>query len=222
MPRGRHPFTLLIPLVALLLVGCREEGDIQIHTLDFEGVKQVDKRALANALQTKRGSRLPWGHKTYFDRRMFEADLERVQAFYRDRGFPDAHVASFDVKLNDKQDQVDVIVRISEGDPTLVANVDLTGFEVLSPSEQRSLRESLPLQPKKPLDRQLAQASRERALNALRDHGYPYARVTVDENDGSTGKEAVIRLVAEPGEPATFGSVEITGNARCRGGGDIS
>src|SRR5262245_33943654 len=173
MSRASHPLTLLIPLVALFLVGCREEGDIQIHTLDFQGVSQVDKSALANALQTKRGSRLPWGHKTYFDRRMFEADLERIQAFYRDRGFPDARVASFDVKLNDKQDQVDVIVRISEGEPTLVAGIDLTGFDVLSSGEQRSLRESLPLQPQKPLDRQLTQASRERALNALRDHGYP-------------------------------------------------
>src|SRR5262252_5370978 len=121
MPRASHPLTLLIPLVALFLVGCREEGDIQIHTLDFQGVKQVDKTALANALQTKRGSKLPWGHKTYFDRHAFDADLERIRAFYNDRGFPNARVTSFDVKLNDKQDEVDVIVRISEGRPTLVA-----------------------------------------------------------------------------------------------------
>src|SRR6186997_2010517 len=150
MPRASHRFTLLIPLVALLLAGCREQGDIQIHKLDFQGVKQVDKSALANALQTRRGSRLPWGHKTYFDRRAFDADLERIQAFYRDRGFPDARVASFDVKLNDAQDEVDVIVRISEGQPTLVAGVDLTGFDVLSPGEQRSLRDSLPLRAKQP------------------------------------------------------------------------
>ena len=129
-------------------MACHEEGDIKIHKLDFEGVKQVDKTALANALQTKRGSRLPWGRKTYFDRRAFDADLERIQAFYRDRGFPDARVSSFDVKLNDTQDQVDVVVRISEGEPTVVAGVDLTGFDVLPPNVQRSLRESLPLQAK--------------------------------------------------------------------------
>src|SRR5678815_65797 len=210
MPRVSHRFTFLIPLVALLLVGCREQGDIQIHKLDFQGVKQVDKSALANALQTKRGSRLPWGHKTYFDRRMFEADLQRIQAFYRDRGFPDARVSSFDVKLNDKQDQVDVIVRISEGEPTLVAGVDLTGFEVLSPSEQRSLRESLPLQPKRPLDRQLAQASRERALNALRDHGYPYAEVDVAQQ-GVGGKQVKVAFTATPGTLAHFGPIEIDG-----------
>src|SRR5215510_6743119 len=210
MPRASHPLTLLIPLVALFLVGCREEGDIQIHTLDFQGVSQVDKSALANALQTKRGSRLPSGHKTYFDRRMFEADLQRIQAFYRDRGFPDARVSSFDVKLNDKQDQVDVVVRISEGEPTLVAGIDLTGFDVLSPGEQQSLRESLPLQPQKPLDRQLAVASRERALNALRDRGYPYAEVDISQ-EGIGDRRVKVAFGATPGMLAHFGPIEIEG-----------
>jgi outer membrane protein assembly complex protein YaeT len=191
-------------------MACHEEGDIRIHKLDFEGVKQVDKTALANALQTKRGSRLPWGRKTYFDRRAFDADLERIQAFYRDRGFPDARVSSFDVKLNDTQDQVDVVVRISEGEPTTVAGVDLTGFDVLPRDVQRSLRESLPLQAKRPLDRQLAVASRERALNTLRDYGYPYAEVDTSQQ-GVGGKEVKVVFAATPGALAHFGPIEIGG-----------
>src|SRR5215216_7310159 len=191
MAGARPRFSLLVLCVALFLVGCREQGDIKIHSLDFDGVTQVDKKALANALQTKRGSKLPWGHKTYFDRRAFEADLERIQAFYRDRGFPDARVSSFDVKLNDTQDRVDVVVRIAEGQPTLVSQIDFTGFDVLSGGEQRSLRESLPLQAKRPLDRQLAVASRERALNALRDQGYPYAEVDISQ-EGTGANEVKV------------------------------
>jgi outer membrane protein insertion porin family/translocation and assembly module TamA len=221
MAGARTRFSLLLLLVALFLGACREQGDINIHSLDFQGVKQVDKKALAAVLQTKRGSKLPWGHKTYFDRRAFEADLERLQAFYRDRGFPDARVSSFDVKLNDKQDQVDVIVRISEGQPTLVAGIDLTGFDVLSPGELRSLRDSLPLQVKKPLDRQLAVASRERALNALSDRGYPYAEVDISQQgagaevdisqQGAGGNQVRVAFAATPGMLAHFGPIEIAG-----------
>jgi len=210
MAAPRHRFTPFVLLVALFLGGCREEGDIKIHSLDFQGVTQVDKKALANALQTKRGSRLPWGHKTYFDRRAFEADLERVQAFYRDRGFPDARVASFDVKLNDAQDQVDVTVRISEGQPTLVAAIDLTGFDVLSVRQRRGLRDSLPLQVDKPLDRQLAVASRERALNVLRDNGYPYAEVDIAQQ-GAGDNKVNVAFAATPGTLAHFGPIEIDG-----------
>jgi outer membrane protein assembly complex protein YaeT len=200
----------LLLSVALFLGGCREEGDIRIHSLDFEGVEHVDKKALANALQTQRGSKLPWGRKTYFDRRAFEADLERIQAFYRDRGFPDARVSSFDVKLNDQQDEVDVVVRISEGQPTLVSDIALTGFDVLTPGQLRDLRSSLPLRPNEPLDRQVAVASRERALNVLRDHGYPYAEIDLSQQ-GVGDHQVKVVFAAAPGMLAHFGPIEIAG-----------
>src|SRR5688572_7327297 len=100
MPASRFRFLTLILLVALT-AGCQEEeGDIQISSLEFIGVEKVDEGALKNVLQTKEGSWIPWGRKRYFDRQAFEADLKRIQAYYGDRGYPDARVASFDVKLN--------------------------------------------------------------------------------------------------------------------------
>ena len=53
-----------------------------------------------------------------FIRIFFQDNLcQRIQAFYADRGYPDARVTGFDVKLNDKQDAVDLSVTISEGNP---------------------------------------------------------------------------------------------------------
>jgi outer membrane protein assembly complex protein YaeT len=200
----------LLLLVTLFAGACRESGDIQIHKLDFQGVQQVNKGELAAALQTKAGSKLPWGHKTYFDRTAFDADLQRIQAFYRDRGFPDARVSSFDVKLNDQQDQVDVVVRISEGQPTIVETITLTGFDVLDARQQQLLKSTLPLLKGKPLDRQNAVASRERALNVFRDNGYPYAEVVTAQKDlGDSRVE--FTLAATPGMLAHFGPIEIDG-----------
>ena len=200
--------TLLIPLVA---GACREEGDIQISSLTFNGVEQVDKGALANALVTKEGSWIPWGRKRYFDRRNFEADLKRIEAFYRDRGFPDARVRSFDVQLNDTQDKVAITLDIAEGEPIRVVDTQLRGFDVLTEDEQRQLLDTLPLQPDTPLDRQLETASRERALNALRDGGYPYATVSLTEVE-TAPRERRLLLQATPGVLAHFGIVDIHGH----------
>jgi outer membrane protein assembly complex protein YaeT len=206
----RVAFLLLVALGAFSAAGCREEGDIQISGLSFNGVKQVDKGALANALQTKKGSWIPWGRKRYFDRRAFEADLKRIEAFYRDRGFPDARVRSFDVKLNDAQDQVDVTLDIVEGEPILVAGIELRGFDVLTDDQQKMLQQTLPLQAERPLDRQLEVASRERALNVLRDEGYPYAEVTLREEAAGERQRRLI-VDATPGVLAHFGEVDIHG-----------
>src|SRR5687767_3504168 len=212
MPGARLRLLFLVLLASLSAAACREEGDIQITGLDFNGVEQVDKGALANALQTKKGSWIPWGRKRYFDRRAFEADLQRIQAFYRDRGFPDARVTSFDVKLNDRQDEVDLTIAISEGEPVLVQDIRLEGFEVLPENERGNLRKLLPLQPERPFDRQLAVASRERGLNLLRDHGYPYAEVQLSEEQAGPHR-ALLTLRATPGPIAYFGPIEITGQA---------
>ena len=210
MAESRATFLFVVVLGAFLVASCREEGDIKISSLDFNGVEQVDKGALANALQTKKGSWIPWGRKRYFDRSAFEADLKRIQAFYLDRGFPDARVRSFDVRLNDAQDQVDITLDIVEGEPIRVAAVELRGFDVLSEGQRETLQSTLPLQPEQPLDRQLTIASRERALNTLRDEGYPYAAVTLREEEAGPRQQRLI-IQATPGVLAHFGEVDIRG-----------
>ena len=45
-------FTILC--LAGSLASCREEGDIRIASLKFEGVEQVDEGALASALKTRK------------------------------------------------------------------------------------------------------------------------------------------------------------------------
>jgi outer membrane protein assembly complex protein YaeT len=218
MSRARH---LAIAVVLLLsAAACKEGGTVAVHSLKFNGVKNVDVSRLKNALATRENAKvpvvgweLPWGRKNYFDRGRFDADLKRIQAFYADRGYPDARVTDFDVKLNGKQDAVDVTLTIDEGEPVKVVAVDLRGFEVIPPDHLNQMRRQMPLTIGRARDRQEVTAAHELAVNELRDHGYPYARVTTDENDGPSGKEATIVFTAEPGTLAHFGDVEIAGNS---------
>jgi outer membrane protein assembly complex protein YaeT len=211
VPLVRATWPLLL-LLTVATAACREEGDIRISGLSFEGVERVDKGALANALQTKKGSWLPWGRKRYFDRRAFDADLKRIEAFYRDRGFPDARVASVDPVLNDKQDEIDITIHITEGEPVRVAEVQYLGFDVLPQGERERLVREQPLKQDAPLDVAMAGAARERALNAFRNGGYPYAEVHISNEPIAPRRERVV-IRAVPGTLARFGQVEINGNA---------
>lgn len=204
-----------IVLTGLLVsaAGCKEVGTVLVHSLDFKGVQAVDPSRLRAALATRQSDRLPWGKKAFFDRSRFDADLKRIQAFYADRGYPDARVTAFDVKLNDKQDAVDITVTISEGQPVKVAAVDFVGFEdVIPPAQLATLKNQIPLKVGQPRDRQLVVTTREMALNELKDHGYPYAKVETSEDDGPDGKAATLTLTAGPGQIAHIGPIEIQGN----------
>ena len=119
-------------------------------------------------------SRLPWGKKALFDRSKFEADLERIRAFYVDRGFPDARVTSFDVKLN-KQEHPGGLVDHGRRKGARPGGGDrFRGHGGRAASAAcRNFDGRAPLKDGQPLDRAALAATREMVANDLRDHGYP-------------------------------------------------
>jgi outer membrane protein assembly complex protein YaeT len=189
-----------------------EPGTIKVKTLAFKGVTAVDQSRLKAALATKESSILPWGKKFVFDRSKLETDVKRIEAFYADRGYPDARVTGFDAKINDKQDAVDITVTVSEGEPVKVAAINFVGFDVIPAAHLADLEKRAPLKVGQPRDRALVVTTHELAINELRDHGYPYAKVETMEDGGPNGKQASLSFVAEPGKVAHFGPVEISGN----------
>jgi outer membrane protein assembly complex protein YaeT len=206
-------FAVLLALTTLTVAtaGCKEQGTIKVRSLKFEGVNAVDDGRLKTALATRQSSKIPWGRKAYFDRSRFDADLKRIQAFYADRGYPDARVTGFDVKLNDKQDEVDLTVTIAEGEPVRVAALDFRGFEVIPPDHLEEMKRRVPLKIGQPRDRQMVVQTHDLAVNELKDHGYPYGKVATNEENAETKQTALV-FVAEPGTLARFGPVEIVGN----------
>lgn len=204
--------TLLIAFVALLVVACQDEGTVVVRSLTFRGADHIDHARLRTALATRVSSRLPWGRKALFDRSRFEADQRRVQAFYADRGFPDAKVSGVDARLNNRKDAVDLTVTIDEGAPILVTSVAFDGFDVVPAGRLAALKDTVVVKVGQPRDRQQVSLSRDMALNELREHGYPYARVETEERAGATSVETTIAFRASPGPLAHFGPVEITGN----------
>jgi outer membrane protein insertion porin family/translocation and assembly module TamA len=219
LSRSRRGLRRLCPLLTTLAIcaavaGCREDQTVAVHSLKFTGIHSVKESDLRAALATTASSRLPWGAKHYFTRQQFEADLKRIVAFYRDRGFPDARVKSFDVKLNKQQDEADISVNIEEGQPVLVQDIEFNGFErIVPPRHFNALKQRLPLKTGEPLDRALAQATREMVLDELKDHGYPYATVKLTDRAGSSDKSRILTLDTVPGTLARYGPIEITGNA---------
>jgi outer membrane protein assembly complex protein YaeT len=212
-PFARTVFLCVCAVTLSASIACKEEGGVKVKSLHFEGLNAVTKGQLMAVLATGESSRLPWGEKRNFSREQFEADVKRIVAFYRDRGYPDARVTSFDVNLSPDQSSVDIVVRIAEGEPVRVERFELKGFEVLPERARRFMEARMPLKAGQPADRALLQATREAALDRLKDNGYPYATVRLAETNGSSERSRVVQLIAEPGKLTQYGPIEITGNS---------
>jgi outer membrane protein insertion porin family/translocation and assembly module TamA len=204
----------LLPLTLVTASACKEEATgVEVKEFSFTGNKAISTAQLRSVLATSASGRLPWTQREYFSREEFDADLKRIVAFYRDRGFPDAKVKSFDVRLSDDQKSVRLSVDIDEGQPITVERIVMNGLEVIPDARLRALQARLPLKVDAPLDRALLQASREAAVDELKEHGYPNPTVTVSEAAGSTERRRIVMLEAKPGELAYVGRISIVGTS---------
>ena len=206
-------FALLL-LALLAAVACKEERTgIQVKELSFTGNKAIKTAQLKSVLGTTQSSKLPWAPREYFSREEFDADLKRIVAYYRDRGYPDARIKSFDVKLTDDQKSVRLSIDIEEGEPLTVEQVVLKGLDPIPENHRRLLETRLPLKAGAPLDRALLQASREAAVDELKDHGYPNPTASVAESPGSTDRQRIVTFEAQPGRIAYVGRIQVAGTA---------
>ena len=205
---------MALVLVAIMAAGCEEDnGGIEVVDLAFEGVSAVPADRLKKILATRESAFLPWGEKRYFSRNRFDADLKRIQAFYTDRGYPNARITGTDIQLDEQQKKVRLTIRIAEGAPVTVEQIAFEGFEPLPPAHFQELQSQAAMRKGHPRDTQLVQATRDLAASELKDHGYPYATVDAIEAPGSTPDSVTLRFAATPGPVAYFGSIEIAGNS---------
>ena len=210
---GRAGRVVALALLLSVSAACREESPVQVTSLTFKGVAHVDEAQLRSAIRTKAGSWIPFSKKPAFDTDEFQRDLQRLRTFYTERGYPDARVTDVDVLFDEKKTHVRLTVTVREGDPIRVEAFRFDGFDVLPERRRQLLDKALAIPTGDVRDRARVDAARTAGLNLLHEQGYPYAKVSVDEQTGEAAKNVVIVVRAEPGQAATFGPLEIRGNA---------
>jgi outer membrane protein assembly complex protein YaeT len=191
---------------------CRPTGDVEVKDITFTGVQAFPESDLKNVLATRESGRFPWSPKHYFDRASFDADLQRVHAYYVDRGYPAQRVTNVEVAFNDDRTQVRVRVDVDEGAPVIVESVGFDGFDVLTEDLRPGVDQSL-LKAGAPRDRIVVRATRDMVAGLLRDNGYPLGFVDAGERPGRDANSVIVTFRADPGPTMQFGEPTVEGLA---------
>jgi outer membrane protein assembly complex protein YaeT len=199
-------------LFAVTAAACRETGDVQVSSLSFRGTQAVQADELKAVIATQENAFLPWSRKHFFDREEFDRDVKRIEAYYADKGYPNAKVAGVDVQLNDNKDKVDITVEIVEGEPVIVENISFEGLETIPEDHRERLGAQLLIKIGAPRDQKLILASHDMVVAELRDHGFPYGTVRVVERPGVAPSRVQLAIVADTGPESVFGPITIEGD----------
>jgi outer membrane protein assembly factor BamA len=226
---GQRPYgSLLVSIahvlgsVALLasLFGCNRvpQGRMSVDDVTVRGAKKVDSDDIIDKIATTESPKFLGLFRgliyeySVFDRNVLQRDLARVEAFYRSKGFYDAHARAGRVHvINDNHVRVEIVVE--EGQPVTIRAVRIDGIEslpkniadIVRRAATSTLKEGAPFE-EEAFDKAVGSVRR-----ALTDRGYAYAKVENDATVDIVQKKVDVVLRTTPGEPCVFGGVTIDG-----------
>lgn len=241
------------------------EESYGVERVRILGAKQIDELAIAACLATKERRRVGFGIGTpmgldcgkppfdgsripvrlwyspfdpwpVFDQHVFQRDLERIERFYRARGFYDAKVMSsrvlpaaaaesdrFDAEAPPCEDAkkkrgcpARVEIRVSEGEPVLVESIDLDGGDRLGDDIKKRVRRRARLQIGKRFDEAFYEALKEDLRDELRREGYACASVSGSVRLDPEARAAAVSVAADRGPLSRIATIaiEIDGESR--------
>ena len=149
------------------------------------------------------------GLATYdeYDPSVLARDLERIERYYRARGFYEAKVTAARVLLLDGK-HVRIEIRVVPGPPVVVRSIHLPApFEVSTKlTKARHVLEAGNV-----FDEARFDELKHGLQQVLHDEGYPFAKVDAKAHIDLVSHTADIEGVVEPGSAARYGALKVEG-----------
>lgn len=220
---SRTAARLLSPAIVaaiVLLCGCKTipQGRSAVNDVTVRGADKVDDDDVKDKIATSPSPKFLGLFRgvlyeySVYDRFILQRDLARVEAFYRSKGYWDAHARAGRVhQVDDKHVRVEIVVE--EGEPVLVRNVRVEGLDGLprdvADGVRRAANGGLPANA--PFEDEAFDKTKGNVARALMDRGYAYAKVKSEAAVDVVTHRADVVFTATPGETCTFGKVTIEG-----------
>ena len=145
-----------------------------------------------------------------FDEALLSRDLERIERYYRARGYYEAKVTAARV-LHTDDHHVRVELRVHEGPPVLVRAFTTAGLERADVDAWAAATRAAPPRIGMRFDEAEYERAKVAIASALANHGYAFVKVLGKVTVDVARHTADIRLDVTPGIRAVYGPVRLVG-----------
>ena len=202
LPRGRVAIDLDIS----------EGRSSRIKQIDIVGNKIYSDKQLVSLFDTSTPRWNSWLTKSdQYDRDKLQADIDRLESFYRDRGFMDFAVTSTQVSLSPDRKWIYLTVNVDEGKVYRVKGYQLQGDLIVPRTELESL---ITFKPGDRYNRSEVRKSTDALRTRLADEGYAQAQVNVVPNADKLSGEVSFDILVTPGIKTYVRQIGFTGNTK--------
>lgn len=171
-----------------------------IDLRDNDGSHVVDDGAVLEGLATA----------DEYDPTLLSRDLERVERYYRARGYYEAKVSAARVLDLDGR-HVKIEIRVAPGVPVTVRRIDIPGVASLPSVVTKDVLQARTLKVGDVFDEARFDEMKAAILEAQQDRGFPFAKVDAKAHVDLVEHRADVTLTLQPGPRASYGAISIDG-----------
>lgn len=188
-----------------------DEGSVaKIKHFNIVGNQHFKKSTLVDELEMRQTEWLSIikGNDKYSKERL-QGDLERLESYYRDRGFLKFAINSTQVSLSPEKDAVFITINITEGDIYTVTDVKLSGDIILPEPIVRGL---VQLRPNTVFSQSKVTQTQELISKVLGNDGYTFAKVRSYPKVNEEDKTVELTFFVDPGNRTYVNRIIFKGN----------
>ncbi|MCV6606168.1 MAG: outer membrane protein assembly factor BamA [Porticoccaceae bacterium] len=146
-----------------------------------------------------------------YSREKLTGDLERLESYYKNRGYLGFNVTSTQVSVSPSKESVYLTINIEEGDIYKVSEVALSG-DLVIPEEQ--IRQLIFLREDQTYSQELADLSSDYVTQRLGNDGYTFAEVQVVPELNREESTAKVTFAINPKKRVYVRRINIRGNTK--------
>ncbi|RMG70433.1 MAG: outer membrane protein assembly factor BamA [Nitrospirae bacterium] len=189
------------------------EGEkIKIDEIEFEGNSALSDGDIKDVMETSEWWIFSYFTKSgYYRKDVLDSDIQKIKDLYYDNGFLNVVVSKPEVILDKKKKELTIKINIIEGPQYRVSSIKFKGHE---PSEEKQIKELIPLKEGEVFSKKLLREGIENITNFYSEHGYAMASVEPTIETDENKHLASVLLNIDKGHIFRIGRIEIIGNTR--------
>lgn len=192
----------------------REFAKVQVKKVTFLGNKALKDDELRKLMSTQEGDWFSFitsfGN---FKEEAFEADIQRLTAYYYDKGYVQVQIGSPTVRLSRDKRYLYITVKITEGKQFNVGKVNVQGDFI---TDRDKLMKMTTLKSGEVFSYGTMRQDTERLRDFYQNAGYAYANISPLTRPDPDRRTVNVDYDIQKGNKVYFGRIEVVGNTKTR------
>lgn len=192
----------------------REFAKVQVKKVTFLGNKALKDDELRKLMSTQEGDWFSFitsfGN---FKEEAFEADIQRLTAYYYDKGYVQVQIGSPTVRLSRDKRYLYITVKITEGKQFNVGKVNVQGDFI---ADRDKLMKMTTLKSGEVFSYGTMRQDTERLRDFYQNAGYAYANISPLTRPDPDRRIVNVDYDIQKGNKVYFGRIEVVGNTKTR------